>query len=289
MEQQFPRTVVGGISLSRMIMGTNWLLGWSHTSSAADSLIKSQYPDRQSFAPILDAYLKYGVDTMMGPLSVPEQQFLLDAIHDAEDRWGRKIHLVDTPWMSMEPTAEGRADAKAVIHRSAEAGCEFCLIHHASAEQLVCKRTHTLDRLPDYLDMMRQEGLRTGLSAHMPELITFSDEQEYDLDTYIQIFNCMGFLMQVEVESVAKVIHAAKKPVMTIKSMAAGRCTPYVGLTFNWNVIRPCDMLTLGAFRPEEVDEDVEISFAALEHRFPNLSKRSSPVKNQAAFGDGNK
>jgi hypothetical protein len=44
----------------------------------------------------------------------------------------------------------------------------------------------------------------------------------------------MGFLMQVEVETVNQIIHAAKKPVMTIKPMAAGRTTPFVGLNFSW-------------------------------------------------------
>ena len=67
--------------------------------------------------------------------------------------------------------------------------------------------------------------------------------------------------------------------------MAAGRCTPCVGLTFSWNATRPQDMVTLGAFSPQEVEEDVEISLAAIEHRFPDLEKRSSPNQNQAAFG----
>ena len=31
----FPRTEVEGLSLSRMIIGTNWLAGWSHTSPSA--------------------------------------------------------------------------------------------------------------------------------------------------------------------------------------------------------------------------------------------------------------
>ena len=69
-----------------------------------------------------------------------------------------------------------------------------------------------------------------------------------------------------------------------LSETAAGRVTPYVGLTFNGNVLREQDMLTLGAFSPDEVHEDVEISFVALEHRFPNLEKRASPVHNQAAF-----
>ena len=72
---------------------------------------------------------------------------------------------------------------------------------------------------------------------------------------------------------------------MTIKSMAAGRCSPYVGLTFSWNAIREQDMVTVGAFSPQEAEEDIEISLAAIEHRFPDLEKRASPVQNQAVFG----
>jgi hypothetical protein len=61
--------------------------------------------------------------------------------------------------------------------------------------------------------------------------------------------------------------------------MAAGRTTPYVGLTFNWNVLRPQDMITVGCVTAHEAHEDVEISLAALEHRLPNLEGRSSPAK----------
>ena len=38
--ESFPRTTVGGISLPRMIIGTNWMLGWSHTGAAADAAIQ---------------------------------------------------------------------------------------------------------------------------------------------------------------------------------------------------------------------------------------------------------
>jgi 3-phosphoglycerate kinase len=113
----------------------------------------------------------------------------------------------------------------------------------------------------------------------MPELLQYSDLNGYDVETYIQLFNCMGFLMQTELESVIRIIHEAKKPVMTIKPMAAGRVTPYVGLTFNWTVIRPCDMITVGCLSKYEAAEDIEISLAALERRLPNLEGRSSPAK----------
>ena len=147
------------------------------------------------------------------------------------------------------------------------------------------KNKGIIDRLDDYTKMIRDAGMIPGLSAHMPELVVYSDANGYDVETYIQIFNCMGFLMQVEIETVASIIQNAKKPVMTIKSMAAGRCSPYVGLTFSWNAIREKDMVTVGAFSAQEAEEDIEISLAAIEHRFPHLEKRSSPNQNQAAFG----
>jgi hypothetical protein len=71
---------------------------------------------------------------------------------------------------------------------------------------------------------------------------------------------------------------------MTIKPFAAGRCTPYVGLNFVFNTIRECDMVTMGVINKEEVVENMEITLAALERRYPDLEGRTSPAK-QAAFG----
>lgn len=279
----FPRTTVGGLSLSRMIIGSNWLLGYSHTSLSADEMIKRRYDSAEKFKPVLETYLKYGVDTIMAPFgNSPE---LVRAVKDTEQKAGHEIIMVDTPIINVDDTPEGRKEAQATIQACADRGSKFCLIHHSSAEQLVNKNLAQITRLDDYTKMIRDAGLIPGLSAHMPELIVYSDQNGYDVETYIQIYNCMGFLMQVEIETVGSIINSAKKPVMTIKSMAAGRCSPYVGLTFSWNAIRPVDMVTVGAFTAEEAEEDIEISMAALEHRFPDLEKRSSPNNSQAAFG----
>ena len=127
--------------------------------------------------------------------------------------------------------------------------------------------------------------MKPGLSAHMPELIIYSDEQNYDVETYIQIYNCLGYMMQVEIEYIHKVIWDAKKPVMTIKPMAAGRVTPFVGLNFSFATIRPCDMVTVGCFTPDEAREDIEIGMAAIERRAPDLEGRNSPNKTAALGG----
>ncbi|MFV0400750.1 MAG: hypothetical protein ACK5LX_09075 [Oscillospiraceae bacterium] len=284
MADLFPRTTVGGVSLSRMIIGTNWLGGWSHTGPAADEMIRKAHASHESVVPMLEAYMENGVDTLMGP--VVSLAPVMEAVKRVEDKFGKKIIIIDTPILNVDDSEAARKEAKAVIHRGKELGATFSLIHHSSAEQLVNKNKGTIERLGDYTSMIREEGLIPGLSAHMPELIVYSDANGYDVETYIQIYNCMGFLMQVEVETVNSIIWNAKKPVMTIKSMAAGRCTPFVGLNFVWNTLRDCDMVTVGAFNPSEVYEDIEFSRAALERRLPDVGKRQSPNQNQAAFGE---
>ena len=282
-ENLFPRTTVAGVSLSRMIIGTNWILGWSHRSPAADRQIKDRFPGGKQVVPVLKAFLDGGVDTIMGPLQ--QERVMQEAVRETEDATGKKLILIDTPIINVDDNEAARREAREVIRRSKACGATFCLLHHSSAEQLVNKNLHQITRLDDYTDMIRQEGMIPGLSAHMPELITYSDDNGYDVETYIQIYNCMGFMMQVEIETVASIIHNAKKPVMTIKPMAAGRVTPYVGLNFTWNTIRPCDMVTVGCKDPLEAEEDIEISRAALERRFPAIGKRASPNQHQDAFG----
>lgn len=276
----FPRTTVGGVSVPRLIIGTNWMLGYSHTGHAADRMITDRHATKEQFLPTIQTFADAGVDAIMGPIS--QHALATEAFLYAQETLGKKLILIDTPILNVDDTDEARAEALRTIQKSAEIGATFCLVHHASCEQLLNKNRQTIDRLPDYLKMIRDCGMLPGVTAHMPEVIQYCDRNDYDVETYVQIFNCMGFMMQIEIESVIQIIHEAKHPVMTIKPMAAGRTTPYVGLTFNWNVLREQDMITVGCLNAYEAEEDLEISFAALEHRLPHLSGRSSPAPNQS-------
>lgn len=278
----FPRTDVGGLSLSRMIIGTNWLAGYSHRSSSADEMIKARHATKDTIVPMLKTFLDRGVDTIMAPFG--QTPPICDAIKEAEDITGRGMIMVDTPVINVDDNASARREAEQTVKACAARGAKVCLIHHYSAEQLVNKNRRQITRLDDYTKMIRDAGMIPGLSAHMPELVIYSDENGYDVETYIQIYNCMGFLMQVEIEAVAAIIRSARHPVMTIKPMAAGRTTPFVGLNFSWATIRDCDMVTVGCFNEAEAAEDVEISLAALERRAPDIAGRNSPAKGQAVL-----
>ena len=281
--EQFPRTPVGGISLPRMIIGCNWISGFSHRSCSKDMMIQDRHADIHATAKVFAAFMERGVDAVLGLFGVDED--LIDAVHLAEQMTGRPLTIMDTLVLNMDDTKEARREAEAEIKASAKRGATFCLPLHSSVEQLVNKNTGTIDRLPDYLSMIRDAGMIPGLSAHMPEIIQYTDANGYDVETYIQIYNCMGFLMQVEIESVYKIIHAAKKPVLCIKPLAAGRTTPLVGLNFVYNTIREQDMVAIGAFDENEAAEDVEFALAAIERRETRFETRNSPMKTDVITG----
>jgi len=200
----FPRTTVAGVSLPRMLIGTNWILGWSHKSPSADGMINKRNRNKESIADIIEVFLSHGIDAMMAPVS--QNPVAADGAKLAEDRTGKRVILIDTPIINVDDTDEARRETEKVIKESKEIGATFCLPHHSSVEELVNKNKRIVERLPDYTSMIRERGLIPGLAAHMPELIVYSDEQQYDVETYIQIYNCLGFLMQVEVEYIHKTI-----------------------------------------------------------------------------------
>ena len=256
----FPRTTVGGISLPRMLIGCNWISGFSHRSAAGDTMIRKAHRDPASTAAIFQTFMNSGVDAVLGLFGVDAN--LSKAVKMAEDATGKQMIIVDTLVLNMDDTAMARHEAELEIKASAARGATFCLPLHSSVEQLINKNTETMDRLPDYLRMIRDAGMIPGLSAHMPEVIQYADKNDYDVETYIQPYNCMGFMMQVEIESV---------------SCAAGRTTPSVGLNFVYNTIREQDMVAIDCFNENEAAEDLEIAMAAIERRPPDISNRNSP------------
>lgn len=271
---EFPRTTVGGASLSRIIIGTNWFLGYSHNSVAKDNFIKS-YQTRENIADILTVFMKVGIDTIMG-LPVP---ILSDAIKIAQDRTGREAKLIITPHFNILPGGDPETEPERVFDRCKAFGATFCMPHQCVTDALLDRMHNQIRDLDKYTRMIRDREMIPGLSTHMPEAVIIADETNADVETYIQLYNATGFLLQVETDWVMRVIRNARKPVMTIKPLAAGRILPPVGLAFVWNTIRDQDMVTIGTTTPDEAREIIDLSFDFLNARLPDNKLQATRSK----------
>lgn len=259
----FPRTQIENLSVSRMIIGTNWFFGWSHTSAAKDKYIKSTMT-RDKIADVLEVFLAAGVDTIMGKISHPGQK---EAIDEAQQRTGKKMIIVSTPGLEPGDTPEAFAESQRIIELDAKLGASVCMPHQCTTDALVDSRARRIHNMDRYCRMIRDCGMIPGLSTHMPESIVYADETNLDVGTYISIYNAAGFLMHVEADWVQRLISNAKHPVITIKPMAAGRLLPLVGMSFVWSTIREQDMVTVGTMTPDEAKEIIEISLSLLQKR----------------------
>jgi len=274
MEQAFPRTIVGGVSLPRLIIGTNWFLGYSHTSPAKDRFIK-ELQTQQRITEILEVFLEWGINAVMGPLS----DALEAAIRDAEDSTGIHIIRILTPSFNITPGGSPEDEPEVMLDRARSLNATFCLPHQCVTDALIDRRSHTIRDIDRYTRMIRERGMIPGLSTHMPEAIIYADRQEADIETYIQIYNAAGFLMQIEADWVMNIIHEARKPVLTIKPLAAGRLLPIVGLSFVWSTLRDCDLVTIGVTTPHEAREVIELSMRLINHEVPQASLQKTRSK----------
>lgn len=262
----FPRTMVGGVSLPRLIIGTNWFRGYSHTTAAKDRFIKA-FQTSDNISEIMKVFVDAGVDAVMGgDMNSP----MKEALDSVEQKTGKKVIVIMTPHFNIKPGGSSDMEPERVFDRCKKAGATFCFPHQGITDALIDRRDMVIRDIDKYTRMIRERGMIPGLSTHMPEAIPYADNQKADVESYIQIYNAMGFLMQIEVDWVMRVISTAKKPVMTIKPLAAGKIPPAVALAFVWNSIREQDMVTVGTTTPDEAREIIDLSLDFLNRRLPD-------------------
>jgi len=276
----FPRTLIGPLSLSRMIIGTNWFLGYTHCSAGKSRSVERLVTNPKAIADIVEVFLRAGVDTIMYPHT---KTCLPEAIVEAEQCTGVKAIIVSTP--SFTTTRRTPVDgfdigeAERILDEEVAKGVSVCMPHTSTTDLMVDKCAREVRQMDTLCRLIRERGMLPGLSTHIPETIVYADETDLDVETYIQPFNAMGFLMHVEVDWIARIIQQARHPVMTIKGMAAGQLRPFQAMTFCWNAIRDCDMVTVGTMAPEEAAELIELSLDILSRRPPAAELQTTRSK----------
>ena len=183
------------------------------------------------------------------------------------------------PGASEEQRSEAERWIEKTLDEQKRLGATFCFPHQVTTDSLVDRCTREIRHMAHAVRMIREHGMIPGLGTHMPETIIFADESGLDVESYISLYNSMGFLMQLEVDWISRIIHDAKKPVMTTKPLAGGQLRPFQGLHFVWNTIRDQDMVTVGTMTPREAEECVEMSLSILEGRRSQIELQETRSK----------
>lgn len=245
----FPTVSVAGITFPRIIIGTNSLLGWSHTSLGRDRWIRQFYtPER--IADVFVKCLEFGLTAVFGPCYPP----LLQAIDITEKRTGVRLTFIGT-------TLGDPAAIKGQIKQLKDAGAKFCLLHGGWADSFPVEngRIKDFDR---YFALIREAGLIPGTACHRADRLKMLVDGNYDCEVFATPVNKIGFYMNPSRDAIVEVVNKCPKPVIAIKPLASGRfdengIEDWLRWTFS---VKGVVAAAIGFMNAEEAEEDVAIA-----------------------------
>lgn len=278
----FPSLTVDGITIPRVICGTNALLGWSHVSAGRDAWIRAYYtPER--IAEVWARCQELGVNAVMGPL-FPR---LIEALEATERLTGLRPMWVATTNATQGPrgheaewqaarSAGRRDEARALVRASlAEQALELkaaqaalCLLHGDTTDTWP-EVDGRLAGLDEALAAIRATGLVPGAMTHESARLNLLVAGGYDLPIIGTPVNRGGWMMSPDRKSALDAIAAASRPILAIKTLACGRLEEgKLAEWLQWAVAVPgVAAIALGVGSAEEAAESVPILKRAFEER----------------------
>lgn len=257
---KFPTIKIEDVEIPKLLIGTNAVLGWSHTSRGRDEWIRRTFTvDR--IAEVLAAAVEMGVTGVMSPV-YPK---LHDAIRKTEEITGQKMTFVSTTLGNIEDTAKQVKELKDV-------GSPICCLHGGWTDRWQVK-DGKLPGLDECLKKIRDAGLIPGAASHNGEKLKLMDEGDYDISVFVVPVNKSGFHMNPSKEIVLDAVNNCSKPVIAIKPLASGRfdencIKEWLKWTFD---VKGVSAMAIGFMSPEEAREDIEAMKEILQSSNPDL------------------
>ncbi|MFO7696926.1 MAG: hypothetical protein R6X16_07180 [Anaerolineae bacterium] len=278
----FPSLTIEGVTIPRVICGTNALLGWSHVSAGRDAWIRAYYtPER--IAEVWAHCQELGVNAVMGPL-FPR---LIEALEATERLTGVRPMWVATTQATQGPRghetewqaarAAGRREEAARMTRESladqalelrDAMASVCLIHGGTMDTWP-EAEGRLPGLDAALTAIRAAGLVPGAMTHDSARLNLLVEGGYDLPLIGTPVNRAGWMMSPDRETALAAIAGAGRPILAIKTLACGRLEEgHLAEWLGWAVAAPgVAAIALGVGSAEEAAESIPILRGVYEER----------------------
>ena len=275
----FPQFTVEGVTLPRVICGTNALLGWSHVSPGRDAWIR-EYFTPQRIAQVFAKCIELGVTAVMGPL-FPR---LIEALDETEKLTGVRMIWVSTTNAGLAPKgreedlqkarAAGNVEEALAIARESTAeqaaalkaaGAPICLFHGGWVDRWPIVNGQLQD-LSRFTRAIREAGLIPGAMTHDSQRLSELAHGGYDLALFGTPVNKGGWNMRPSRDEALAVIAKSEKPVIAIKTLACGRFDEHhLEDWLNWAVdVQGVEAIAIGVM----VEQEAEQSIPVLRERF---------------------
>lgn len=163
-----------GTMVTRLISGGNPLCGNSHFSAEMSEDMREYFTSEQVVT-YLHALQANGIDTLQARGDYHRILYWLELFR----REGGQLQ-----WIAQ--TASEMSDVFQNIRVLAAADAAGIYHHGTSTDRLWLEGR--VDDVNDYLKCMRDSGVQVGLGTHIPEVIEYAEDKDWDIDFYMACF-----------------------------------------------------------------------------------------------------
>ncbi len=264
-----PGTIeLGGVSVSRFIIGGNPFSGFAHQTRERDEEMRDWY----TMARVKEAYRlaeQAGVTTHLGRAD----EFVIRALREYWNEGGAITWIAQTC-----PNIGTIEHAVRVAHRN-RAKC--CFVHGGEMDRRVA--AGETRPVIDAVRLIKELGMAAGVAGHTTATIRWAVEH-LDVDFFMtSYYNPDDRTKQVERdyakreyygaeqrEAMCALIQELPAPAIHYKVLAAGRNSPEEAFEYVAEAYRPGDAVCVGIFtkdKPDMIREDIQLLEAALRAR----------------------
>lgn len=251
---------IGHLEVSRFILGTNPVSGFSHQSPQMDNRMRHYFKVEQVKRLFRDAE-SLGVNTIIGRAD----HLVMRIFMEYWDEGGT------AQWIAQTCPEVGTMERG--IQNAIKGGAKAAYVHGGVMDNLFAQGR--LDEVPACISMIRDAGLPAGIAGHNPEVFKWA-ANHLDLDFYMCCYynpssrdtnpehqaGAREWFLDKDRQIMADVIAGLAKPVIHYKIMAAGRNDPAEAFAFARKHMRPSDAVCVGIYDeddPSMLRRDIEL------------------------------
>jgi hypothetical protein len=224
MKMDMPKIPFGKYSLSRLIAGSNPMNGYSHLSRFVSMEMRKYFTQEQILEHLKHCY-ELGINAWQSHIANLELYRML------------REQGVDMQFLAL---ASDKAEAPDMLDRLVSGGA-IGVAHHGEVTDTFYKNGE-LGRVREYCKKVRDTGVMTGVSTHMPDVVKTILDEGWDVDYFMccvyerhrtreELQQLLGHvpipIPEVYLESdpprMFEVMRQTDKPCLAFKILAAGR------------------------------------------------------------------
>ncbi|MBP8303946.1 MAG: DoxX family protein [Phycisphaerae bacterium] len=255
---QVPRSRIGQVEFSRLILGGNLIGGWAHARDLiyVSELVKSYHHRDKVFETFLLAE-KCGINAVL------TNPILCRVINDYWRRDIGKIRFISDC---------GGTHLLERVQMSIDHGASACYVQGETADRLV--REGQFDLIGKALDLIRQNRMPAGIGGHYLQTVKACDAQGLKPDFWMKTFHHHGYwsarpgekeqdnIYCREPQDTMEFMQGQTQPWIAFKVLAAGAIDPKDG--FRYAFENGADFICVGMYDFQIVD-DVNITLEVLQ------------------------